>query len=140
MKKFATICALIGALSIAAPTESFSQIRRINQTENQETKVQREQDVYLVQYTINQGSSVNASEFGKLMGIQKGEFALNGGGKENGSIEFYDYDANNTPDVFLIKGADKKIISIGIDYNSSRYNDIKKQLGNRVTLYEPKAF
>jgi len=127
------ICALVGALAATAAVGTYMR-EHPSARENVEAG---DYQFNMVQYVVNKGSTVELSEFGKLVSSQPGNMDLNVGGTEKGLWNLYDFSGNGYPDATVILRANGDIASIGLDYGSVNYETLKDKLGDRVTLFEP---
>jgi hypothetical protein len=131
-----TLCGLLGAATIAGtPNDAYAQNKPepIQET-NKTTTAPEEYTFKLVQYAIKEGEKIDISKFGKLMQTDI-RIGNNDGKPIIEKMKLYDYDGDGRPDAIVFKKGDE--MSLGLDYGSKHFQELRTKLGEKVELFKP---
>jgi hypothetical protein len=134
MKKMITLCALVASLALASTAvdakPAYNEFR--NTPQQGEVTIQ----FYPETYVVRKGAKFSSSDLGTFMDKKEGVFDLYTGGREKGTMEFYNADDHdNIPDAMLIRRANKEVVCILLDTHSPNYEKLKQKLSDKIMPY-----
>jgi len=71
-----------------------------------------------------ENTTIENSSLGTLIGKAEGKLNLKTGDTEAATIEFYSFDSDSTPDLYVIRRSNGRLASLGLDSTSSQYLNI----------------